>query len=332
MKKENIKALIKSVCFLLLLTALISCATYVLRNKNEANIVRPFYDEPDDSLDVLFIGSSHFMCGIYPMELWNDYGIASYVFASSAQVLPQSYYQVQEALRTQTPKLIVLDCSGAVYDGLLGTPEYVHVQFDNMSLSPIKFKAINDLITNKDDRLEYYFNLYKFHTRWKELSGSDFEKIASVTKGSSISANVSAECTDIVPVPKEMTEELYDNVENYLIKIIKLCKERNIELLLVNVPLIETESNQKMFNYIYKIADEYELTYLNMLHNLDELNFDFKTDMRDLNHCNVYGGKKVTKYIGEYLSKNYDIPDRRTDPDYDYWNTQYKEYKSIYNY
>lgn len=89
---------------MLIFCLLFSGATYILRNKNEANIVLPFYDEPKNTLDVIFIGSSHVMCSVYPMELYDRYGIASYVFASSAQLLPQSYYQLKEALRYQTPK------------------------------------------------------------------------------------------------------------------------------------------------------------------------------------------------------------------------------------
>lgn len=87
---------------MLIFCLLFSGATYILRNKNEANIVLPFYDEPKNTLDVIFIGSSHVMCSVYPMELYDRYGIASYVFASSAQLLPQSYYQLKEALRYQT--------------------------------------------------------------------------------------------------------------------------------------------------------------------------------------------------------------------------------------
>ena len=144
---KRIKNIISFVCFTVILVLLISGMNFVLRNKNEANIVYPYYNERKDSLDAVFIGSSHIMCGVFPMDLWNDYGIASYDYASSALVLPQSYYQVIEALKTQNPEVVVIDVSGAVYENTkVGTKEYVHVQLDNMRWSLNKVRAINDLI------------------------------------------------------------------------------------------------------------------------------------------------------------------------------------------
>ena len=77
----KLQRIIKAVAFILIFCVLFSGATYILRNKNEANIVLPFYDEPKNTLDVIFIGSSHVMCSVYPMELYDRYGIASYLQA-----------------------------------------------------------------------------------------------------------------------------------------------------------------------------------------------------------------------------------------------------------
>ena len=171
MTMKTAKQLAGSACFLLILALLVHGLTFVTRNKNEAELVYPYYDEPKNSLDVVFVGSSHLMCGVYPMELYREYGIAAYDYTSSALVLPQAYYQVAEALRTQTPEVLVLDISGVAYSNTkVGSPEYVHVQLDNMKWSLNKITAIHDLIEDPGDRLEYYFPLLKFHTRWKELT------------------------------------------------------------------------------------------------------------------------------------------------------------------
>ena len=117
------KRLAGAICFWLILALVINGLTFITRNKNEAEQVYPYYDEPKKSLDVVFLGSSHVMCGIYPMELYREYGITAYDYTSSALVLPQAYYQVVEALKTQTPKVLVLDVSGVVYDNVkIGSP------------------------------------------------------------------------------------------------------------------------------------------------------------------------------------------------------------------
>ena len=34
--------------------------------------------EQSEDLDVLFLGTSHVINGVFPMELWKEYGITSY--------------------------------------------------------------------------------------------------------------------------------------------------------------------------------------------------------------------------------------------------------------
>ena len=68
-----------------------------------------------DTLDVIFLGSSHAYLGIQPMQLWEEYGIASYNLCSAEQPFWVSYYTIKEALKTQHPKVILLDAKPAIY-------------------------------------------------------------------------------------------------------------------------------------------------------------------------------------------------------------------------
>ena len=326
------KRLAGSVCFLLILVLLINSLTFITRDKNEANLVYPYYDEPKNSLDVVFVGSSHIMCGIYPMELYREYGITAYDYTSSALVLPQAYYQVVEALKTQTPTVLVLDISGIIYGNVkIGSPEYVHVQFDNMKWSFNKIAAINDLIEEPDDRLEYYFPLLKFHTRWKELTPEDYQRITGDSKGAYVSEAV---LEDIVPyeiMPKDHIVPISEYAEAYLLKILDYCRNRGVQVLVLNIPSSEGETIQGRYNAVYGIAEEYGFPYLNLLHCLDEIGFDYRTDLRDAAHCNRSGAEKVTSYVGRYLKENYDLPDRRDDAAYaSAWDTAYEKYASVY--
>lgn len=325
---KTVKRVIGTLCFLVILAALVHGLTFVTRNKNEAELVHPYYDEKKDSLDVIFVGSSHVMCGIYPMELYRAYGIASYDYTSSALVLPQAYYQVMEALRTQNPKVLVLDISGVAYgDVKVGSPEYVHVQLDNMKWSLNKIQAINDLIEEPSDRMEYYFPLMKFHTRWKELQPEDFRPIVGYTKGAHVSDDILPGGAAYPIKPKDSTAPISQYAETYLRKILDCCRERDIPVLLVNLPAIVDDAAQEKYNAVYAIAEEYGLPYLNLLHHLDELGFDFTVDLKDTSHCNRTGAEKVTAYLGGYLKEHYELPDRRDDPAYQpAWDAAYERY------
>ena len=60
---------------------------------------------------------------------------------------------------------------------------------------------------------------------------------------------------------------------------------------------------------------------------IDEIGLDWKTDSKDGgNHLNLYGAIKVSDYIAEYIHENLEIPDRRSDKN---WNKEYKEYTKL---
>ena len=73
-----------------------------------------FYAEPENSLDVICIGSSHVFLDISPMAMWKAEGITAYDLTSSIQRMWVSYYYLKEALKYQTPKVVVLDALAAV--------------------------------------------------------------------------------------------------------------------------------------------------------------------------------------------------------------------------
>lgn len=328
--KLKLYRIFKAVSFLVVFCILFSGVTYVLRHKGEAEIPLPFYEEEKDSLDVVFIGSSHSMCSVFPMDLYNNWGIASYVYASSAQVTAQSYYQLQAALKRQTPKLIVLDVSGVTYDSKIGSEEFTHVQIDNMRFSKVKYQAIFDLF-QPEDRLEYIFNIIRFHTRWKEIEKEDFLPITSLTKGAVVSTTINEQVFENTVSPEEKSE-LYEVADTYLRKSIELCQEKGIEVLLYNAPSCASEQSILQYNKVADIADEYSLQYVNSLYLTEEIGLDPAVDFRDAAHCNAYGAKKVTKYLGAYLTEHYDLPDRREDSAYAAWDTQYEAYRKEYTY
>ena len=85
-----------------------------------SRIYRGFLDEKKDSIDVIFAGTSHMTYSVSPMELYEEYGFTSYNLASARQPLAVARYALQIALKTQDPKVFVLDVSSLftdIYDG-----------------------------------------------------------------------------------------------------------------------------------------------------------------------------------------------------------------------
>lgn len=67
--------------------------------------------QPKNSLDVLFLGDSEAYSGFVPMALWKDTGIASFVCASVDQKPYETEDFLREALKNQSPKVVVLEAN-----------------------------------------------------------------------------------------------------------------------------------------------------------------------------------------------------------------------------
>ena len=62
-----------------------------------------------------------------------------------------------------------------------------------------------------------------------------------------------------------------------------------------------------------------------------ELNIKWYKDFYGKDHVNSKGNKKTTRYLMDFISENFDLEDKRKNPDYDYWEVAYKKYKRVYD-
>lgn len=76
MKKKIHRVISTIVFFVLLVVAVFKCAD-VLEYKAARKKYTPFYESNTD-FDVIYLGTSHVQNHILPMEIWKEYGIASY--------------------------------------------------------------------------------------------------------------------------------------------------------------------------------------------------------------------------------------------------------------
>lgn len=333
------KILTKIIVFAAIFVLLFSQATYLFRNKDNAFAVAGFYTQEENSLDVLFMGTSRILNSMYPLQLWNKYGMASYNLAQHAQTMSMTYYAMKDVMNRQNPKVIVLDTYFLISGQKISNSGYTHKTIDNMPWSVPKVEALADYVQSEGffNVFEYIVNLSVFHSRWKELEEIDFEALEDDTYGAELRFGLES-FTSYTVIPKEETAEIDPDSLLYLNKIIDLCKENSVELILLTTPCIpfeeygvSGETQMKIFNSCYELAEEKGITYINLMHHLDELNFNFTTDMYNEGHVNPNGGEKLTEYIGAYIKEHYDIPDHREDMAYADWDLDYERYMQYQN-
>lgn len=311
-RKNLIKIGIIIILCIVILSALNSVFKITWRPKDNLYY---FYQLEKESLDVIHIGSSHVYHSINPIAMYETSGIASYNLAAGSQSIWYSYYYIKEALKTQKPKVIVLD----VYtlqvedDSQFVDSAQLNLLAGKMSVDKLEALEISDV----DDKINLFLGFPKNHIRYRELDVEEYnDKICLSLMGYAYSGEIKVwnnkeELNNVLGIKEQ--RQITDKSELYLRKIIELCQDKNIDIVLVNSPWpgIRVDSAKK-YNYIAEIAKEYEIDFLNGCLLIDEIGIDYEKDIMDeAGHLNYYGSLKWTNYLTEYLVDNFDLPDHR---------------------
>ena len=132
-----------------------------------------FYAEPENTIDVLMIGSSP----VYPYyaapKLWGDYGITAYPLSTNLQRPKAAMHLIREAEKTQDPQLYIFEMRMylAADKDLTQNMAYTRGVTDNMKYSLNRIRTINDLVDEDgpEARYTFYFDIFKYHSNWKTL-------------------------------------------------------------------------------------------------------------------------------------------------------------------
>jgi hypothetical protein len=321
---NKLKKSFATIVFLICLLSVVMVTAKALERKYSYSKYYDFYNQKED-FDVLFFGTSHVINAIYPLELWRDYGIVSYNMSNHSENICTNYWQLVNALDYTTPKVVVVDLYAVDGDSKVNE-QYLHNVMDAMPLTINKIRMAFDLLDTTEKRVEYLFDFSLYHSRWEEIDSDDIKVVTDVNKGAELCADVTVNTP-----PKLIPIEQYDGTDRtnkrYLQKIIDLCKERNIDVVLTYIPYSMPEGDLEVANWGYVIAADNDIPYLNFVY--EDLDINYATDcMDESHHLNTSGAKKVTDYMGRYLSDNYDIEDKRDSEEYSFWKDDYDEYKT----
>jgi len=274
-----------------------------------------FYDLEKDTVEVLFLGSSHMVSAVNPIQIDEEYGINSYNLGSEQQSIFLSYYWLREALRYQNPQIIVLDCyflDRVSYSPFNTEESFIRKSIDYMKWSDVKQDAVDEICSAYEDqtKLSYYLTNIRFHERWKSLTKDDFasyEEIADYDglNGYKILTEQYGE-NDYIPVIEGTdsdTREFADPMKRYLDKIRELCDKNNMELILIMTPYKNCDIG--LHNAIMKYSNEYGIPFYDFNEEklYDKINYNFEEDNSEVSHVNENGALKITSFLGELLNE-----------------------------
>lgn len=325
---------LKRIIFIILAAVMISGTCAILERKtvvgewNYSLKVGGFKNEPENSFDIIGFGSSHMYCTLNPLSIYDEFGLRSYVLATQQQPVEATYYYIKEALETQNPEVIVLEALMFAVQGDTVTEGVAHDAVDPFPNGINKIRMIQALNTD-DSKENYYFNIMKYHTRWKELSGADFifswKSETDPTHGYVFLTGVQPNGVYQVSYENVTATPIKESNEKTFLDIVELVNNSDSELLLLVAPYNVSGDVLGYYKYLHELAEKNDVKVLDMNLEFDSVGISNDTDFYDGGHLNVYGAEKASSYIVDFIKENYDIEANDVD-DEELWEADLKYY------
>ena len=341
-KKKNALFWLRAVCFAALTVLLLTYANFVLTPKHDYGIcsMMNLYRQPDDSVDVLAVGTSLAYAGINTNVLWEEYGIAAYDLCSAEQPFWVSYYTIKEALKTQHPKVILLDAKPAIY-----TRDYSKRGRTILSTFGIKglenrVGAILACMEKPRDALGYILGLPEVHSNYARLEADDFVfPPDNGGRGASWKGYIESDAVERHQKPSfvwnSVRRNMNDREEEYARKIFEMCREEGITVMLIGLPNPDYANDHMYYNALWAVAEEYGVRGLNYNDPAMRFGLRYSSDFADWQHLNVKGSVNFSRKLGADLEMLFDLPDHQGDPYYssydecaERWFDQYRTFES----
>ena len=338
MKSKKIyKSITAIIVFVFLFVAMFSFVSEILCRKtvggawNYTEKIAGFYNSQNNEYDVMFFGSSNTYCSFNPLIFYEESGVKSYILATQNQPVWASYTYMKESLKTQNPKLLVMDILAFTYKDEYSDDGVTHSYMDDLPMSANKLELARVSAPDLGKRFELLCNFVKYHSRWNELTKTDFtfkrSKARDYLKGYVLLESTFDKA--ILPdADTEGTSPIEEKQKQYFYKIINLAKENNIPLLLVKTPSNVLEKDQKLYNTVKKMAKEEGVPFVDFNRRYDKIGLDIKDDFFDKSHLNYKGAEKFTRYFAEVIAKEYpNVKSKDTNNTTSMWENDIREYR-----
>ena len=297
-------------------------------------VMDQFYGQEKDTIDCVYFGSSATQRAWVVPVAYHDEGVASYSLACGTQPFILTQYLMEEALKTQSPRLFIVEMRGLCQDPDALWDVSVRRMVDNMKPSMTKYHAIKTVTEyakhgpNSVDLtgLSYYFPLFKYHSRWNPSKRPHYGHVDHY-KGYALEPTCAFRITDIHPIPDDSETCPIDKyTEESLIQLLDYCDTIDSDVLFVMSPYEATDYGWERLNYAKDIIEDrgYEvLSFLGSEMREDVLGLGNNTCYYNREHLNMYGSLKYTDYLAKYIKDKYNVPDRRGDGKHEDWEEDY---------
>jgi hypothetical protein len=319
---DKLKLLIRCIAILMVVV----CFNYCFKEDTTRFSRVTFYELGSDGyVDVLFLGASHTQMGYNVSMIEENTGLNVYNAGAIAQKLQGYYYILKEAGENNGVKTVWLDMYYEMAS-VAGTSETVtYIVSDYLTNQKVKYEfllegygvegAVNGLFpvlhgsSLKPSVLKAHLTKDYITNPYKYLPTDTMEyDTQGYVKGKLIlSENYEFTVNNYINTEKLLSDYSW----KWLRKIIDYCNEKDIELVLVNVPMPDGQLQAGTYydeytEYIRNVAQEYGLGYYDFNLTKEGVLTMERSDYYDYTHLNGQGADKFSECVSKVLNGELD--------------------------
>ena len=326
---KMIKRFFKVIAVSLVFVLVQSAAAFALEPVMYGHWVKHDLKEQADIIDTVYLGTSKVYSSLDPKVIDAELGSYSLNCGTASQTVKGSYYYLRQLMTQASIKQVIYDLS--CYQFSEAKPE----DQDTLAHRMIILDRITDPIVRAqyiagcfdiDELVNVFFPAYFYKNNTYSIIPTVKMKLSDTYRNYGYyesAENAHYDERGFIVMDRVATEqELVDNLDlndysntfdkesiEYFDKMVQLCKDNDIELFLISIPVTELLM-KKTGNY-----DIYHNLFVSLAqkNNLKYYDFNFykrraaelkDTDYFENVHLNYGGAEKVSKWIGEVLSES----------------------------
>lgn len=290
-----------------------------------------FYALPKDSLDIVFLGSSHSYCTFDPEIIDSRLGTSSYQLGMPLQHMDSTYYTMREVLNYQKPKLAVVEVYWDMMDDEFELTQAGYL-FQVMKNKELEKQYISEVFP-LSEKLKYNNAALRYQADYFAYRTSELKKSVEAKynvampqtqkqQGSEKYRSKGYTMCDYKMLPDEFDKtnqfknldgnkwKINDTQVKYLKKLTKLCRDNGTDVIFVTAPVANVSMDYiknygQIHNTVQNIADEMNVPYLDYNYVNGENNLLTNDNFRDDAHLNHSGVTIVDNNFADWLEINY---------------------------
>lgn len=325
--KRLINKLMKIAIFIAIFVLLFLVFQVFLQQNDRDYLVWKSVYYRNNNYDLISFGNSQGFVSLNSKVL-TAAGINSLDLGTNAEYFNQTYYNFLEAMVYQNPKVVLIELNSFFYDGIAGYEDRIKYICNGAYPMKMSRNKINYIVTSLPFKDSYLALSPVFSYKWDiENIKSTFDLKSKLAYKDKIYTGFT-ENKYILP-PQEggdiyqardydydvsegrvltITQDNYERLD----RIIDICSERNIELVLFRAPVLDPKSYIGMAEVFKTMEDKYDIKIYDYNFRYNEIGLN-KLDFYNGGHVNINGANKITfDIINNVLEKELGI-----DFDYD---------------